>query len=299
MIHYDPHKWLDHFFDIRGSLVKEISGRVFLCVAFAALVSYVHLHHYKVGIPSLPHTLMGPVLGLLLVFRTNSSYDRFWEGRKLWGGIVNETRNLVRSAVVLFGSDRDLLHRLARLTAVFPPAATAVLRGQVALGKLAEALPAQVKAEIEAAQHPALAVAVRMTECLEEARRKGLISDILFHSMDQNVQLLVDYVGGCERIRRTPLPFAYVVHLRRAVVLYCLTLPFALVETFGWSAVLDVALVSYLMLGIEEIGVEIEGPFGNDDNDLPLEDICETIHRNLYALAGVDRQEREALEEGL
>ena len=95
------------------------------------------------------------------------------------------------------------------------------------------------------------------------------------------------YLGGCERIRKTPLPFAYVVHLRRALVIYCFTLPFALVETFGWVTVLDTLLVAYVFFGIEEIGVEIEGPFGFDDNDLPLEAICETIQHNVYELAGL------------
>lgn len=297
MIQYDPHNWLDHLFDVRGSLVREISLRVASCVVFAALVAYIHLYQYKIGIPSLLHALTGPVLGLLLVFRNNSSYDRFWEGRKLWGGIINESRNLIRSASVLLADDRALLHRLTKFAAVFPAAAINALRG-TPLGPLALTIPPDAREQIESSQHPALAVALRMTQCLDEARRKGLVSDILFHSLDQNVQQLVDYLGGCERIRRTPLPFAYMVHVRRAIILYCLTLPFALVEAFGWSSVIDVALISYLMLGIEEIGVEIEGPFGDDDNDLPLEDYCETIHRNLYALAGVDRQERDALEEG-
>jgi putative membrane protein len=102
--------------------------------------------------------------------------------------------------------------------------------------------------------------------------------------LDQNVQLLIDYLGGCERIHKTPLPFAYVVHLRRALILYCFTLPFALVESFGWGTILDTLLVAYVFFGIEEIGVEIENPFGQDDNDLPLERICATIEQNLQAL---------------
>ncbi|MBM3737919.1 MAG: hypothetical protein FJW39_19225 [Acidobacteria bacterium] len=299
MINYDPHRWMDHFFDARGSLVREISGRVATCVVWAAAVVAVHFYLRPVGVSALVHTLVGTALGLLLVFRTNASYDRFWEGRKLWGGMVNETRNMARSASVLLASDPALQVRLARYTALFPWAAMAVLRGEKALGKLVAELDPEDRQQIESAQHPGMAVATRMTQCLDEARKKGLISDILFTSLDQNVQLLVDYLGGCERIRRTPLPFAYVVHLRRALVVYCFTLPFAMVETFGWATVLDVLLVSYVMFGIEEIGVEIEGPFGYDDNDLPLEDICETIHRNVYALARVDKQEREELGLGL
>jgi putative membrane protein len=117
--------------------------------------------------------------------------------------------------------------------------------------------------------------------------------------LDNNIQSLIDAVGGCERIRKTPLPFAYVVHLRRTLVIYCFTLPFALVESFGWWAVFDVALVAYMFFGIEEIGVEIEGPFGHDENDLPLKDICDTIHKNVYAMADLSDSPRDMDVQGL
>jgi putative membrane protein len=128
---------------------------------------------------------------------------------------------------------------------------------------------------------------------------RGHITDIAEAALEQNVRLLIDYLGGCERIRKTPLPFAYVVHLRRALVIYCFTLPFALVDSFGWFTALDVLFVAYTFFGIEEIGVEIEGPFGDDANDLPMSDICQTIHNNLYALAGAGEAQREMMPEGL
>jgi putative membrane protein len=299
MIHYDPHKWLDHFFDIRGSLVREISLRVALCLLWSTAVVTVHFLWWPLAIPSLLHSLVGLALGLLLVFRTNASYDRFWEGRKLWGGLVNETRNLIRGAAVLLRDDRELLQELARWTAIFPYAAARGLRGQPGLGPLAIGLPPGDVAAVSDSQHAALAVAGRMTETLNRARERGLISDILYAALDQNTQQLVDFLGGCERIRKTPLPFAYVVHLRRALVLYCYTLPFALVSSYGWFTIMDVTIISYIFFGIEEIGVEIEGPFGDDDNDLPLDEICQTIHRNVYAIAGLASSPKEALPEGL
>ena len=299
MIQYDPHKWLDHFFDVRGSLVREIFVRVALCVAWSAGVVAFHKHVHDVAMPSLLHTLMGVAMGMLLVFRTSSSYDRFWEGRKLWGGIVNETRNLIRSASVHLRDDPELLARLTRWTAAFPWAAMHSLRGTDGLGPQADELPAAKVKEAMDAQSTVLAVSVNITYCLREARDRGLITDFILASLEQNVQQLVDYIGGCERIRKTPMPFAYAVHLRRALVLYCFTLPFAMVETFGWTTVVDVLVLAYTFFGIEEIGVEIEGPFGHDDNDLPLEDICETIHKNLYALGGLEKLKRDALPEGL
>jgi len=295
MIKYDPHRWFDHFFVIRGSLAREISGRVSFCAIWTVAVVTVHFHWFPVAIPLLLHTLVGTALGLLLVFRTNASYDRFWEGRKLWGGIVNETRNLIRGATEQFGTDREGLFELTRWTAIFPFAAASGLRGDGGIGPLATQLSAQEVGSVTQAQHVALAVASRMTAVLNRARRAGRFSDIVYVGLDQNIQQLVDYLGACERILKTPLPFAYVVHLRRALVIYCFTLPFALVSSYGWYTILDVILIAYLLFGIEEIGVEIDRPFGTDDNDLPLEDICETIHLNLYAIAGIEQSPRETI----
>jgi putative membrane protein len=299
MIQYDPHRWLDHFFDIRGSMVREILGRVLLCVAWSAVVVLIHKKLVPIAIPPTPHTLVGLALGLLLVFRTNASYDRFWEGRKLWGGMVNGCRNLARGARMHFGRDQQLMERIARWTVAFPYASMNTLRGVDGIGAGGDGLPPQEVAAVVRAQHPALAVAQNMSACLIEARQRGYISDYVLPSLDQNIQLLVDYLGGCERIRKTPLPFAYVVHLRRALVIYCFTLPFALVDPFGWITVVGVLLISYIFFGIEEIGVEIEGPFGFDDNDLPLEQICQTIRGNVLAITESGPVARESLPEGL
>ncbi len=291
MIQYDPHRWFDHFFDIRGSMVREILARVALCVAWSVAVTTAYQRGWPVAIPSTLHVLVGTALGLLLVFRTNASYDRFWEGRKLWGGMVNECRNLIRGAQGWFGHDRELVTELALWTAAFPFAAGNYLRGTPPeLARAIPALPVDELALVEEAEHPVLAVAAHMTHCLTVAAQRGYISDIARANLDQNIHLLVGYLGGCERIRKTPLPFAYIVHLRRALVLYCFTLPFALVQTFGWGTILDVLFVSYIFFGIEEIGVEIEGPFGFDDNDLPLEQISETIRHNVFELAGLPRE---------
>jgi putative membrane protein len=287
MIQYDPHKWLDHFFDIKGSLIREIGVRVTVCTLWSAAVVAFHYYVHPLATPLTLHTLVAVPLGLLLVFRTNSSYDRYWEGRKLWGGIVNTTRNLARAASVHLWDDRALLEQVVRWTAAFPWATMNALRETPGLGAGAAVLAPADAAQAAQAPHPALYVARRLSGCLAEARTRGLISDYAQWSLDGNVQALVDHLGACERIKKTPLPFAYVVHLRRALVLYCFTLPFALVETFGWLTVLDVVLVAYTFFGIEEIGVEIEGPFGHDENDLPLEEICATIQRNVQGVAGI------------
>lgn len=284
MIDYDAHKWWDHLLDIKGSMVREILPAVTVCVAWSAGVVWFDKHVYHVGIPSTVHSLVGLALGLLLVFRTNASYDRFWEGRKQWGGMVNETRNLARASSVLLREAPDLHRSVVRWTAAWAYAAMFSLRGKRSLGPFNKLLPAAERDAVLEAKHVPLAVAVRISRDLDEARRRGVITDYQQMTLDQNVQLLIDYIGACERIHKTPLPFAYVVHLRRALILYCFSLPFALIDTFHWATLGLVFVLAYTFFGIEEIGVEIEDPFGEDDNDLPLEKICATIQGNLLAL---------------
>ena len=284
MIDYDAHSWWRHFFDIKGSTLREIVVRVAAVVAWSIVVVAVHKLAAPVGVPATVHALVGVALGLLLVFRTNSSYDRFWEGRKQWGGIVNETRNLARQSRSWLKAAPELHRELVLWTAAFPYAAMHSLRGATGIGPLRGELPAADVEAVIGAQHTPLAVSLRMSDRIAEARRRGLISDQAHVALDANVQQLVDYLGACERIHRTPLPFAYVVHLRRALILYTTTLPFALVDPFGWFTVPATFLIAYTFFGIEEIGVEIEDPFGEDDNDLPIERICGTIYANLKAL---------------
>ncbi len=280
MIDYDPHRWRDTFFAIRGSMVKVISLRsLFVSMAAIALV-FIDMHVYKFEVPNaaVVHTMVGISLGLLLVFRTNQSYDRWWEGRKLWGAMVNTCRNLARASSIHLAHDPDRLRRVLKLTQQFPAASACALRQQTWS-------PSELEAEdataISAHNHAPTAICQRITFHLENERKAGRLADIVFTSIDNNNQLLVDIIGGCERIHKTPLPFAYVVHLRRALVLYCVTLPVALLPSFGWYTVPIVYGITYVMLGIEEIGVEIEDPFEGDDNDLPLERITEGIQKNV------------------
>lgn len=287
MINYDPHRWWDHLLDIKGSMVREIMPAVLVCVVWSAGVVVFDKRVFHVGIPATVHSLVGLALGLLLVFRTNASYDRFWEGRKLWGGIVNETRNLARASSVLLREAPDLHLRIVHWSMTWAWASMFWLRGgKRNLGPNCHVLPEEERNAVLEAQHVPLAVAVRISRDLDEARRRGVISDYQQMTLDQNVQLLIDYIGACERIHKTPLPFAYVVHLRRALILYCFSLPFALIDTFHWATLGLVFVLAYTFFGIEEIGVEIEDPFGEDDNDLPLETICSNIEKNLLALTG-------------
>lgn len=282
---YDPHHWARHLCAIEGSLVREILGRVSAAVIWSAVIVFIHKlaldSTVPFAIPETAHSFIGGALALLLVFRTNASYDRFWEGRKLWGGIVNETRNLVRQGSVWLKHEPQRLQRLILWTMCFPYSCRNQLRGEAGIGPVAAELPVDDVAEVLAAQHSPLAVARKLTAVLEQARRDGHLNDYSMIAADHNIQQLIDYIGACERIRATPMPFAYAVHLRRALIVYCFTLPFALIDKWGWTTVPATLCISYILFGIEEIGVEIEDPFGVDENDLPLDAICQKIEATL------------------
>lgn len=285
MIPYNPHRWTSHLFDLRGSMLHEILGRVALCVIWSTVVTiFHHVMPANFGMfeyPATGHTLLGVVVGLLLVFRTNSSYDRFWEGRKLWGSIINESRNLARLTESLLKDAPEIQRKLGLWTMAFPWSTLHRLRGERSLGQIASRFESQDVHAAMSAGHTPMFVASRMTHLVLEARQAGHIDSIQQSLLDQNITLLVDYLGGCERIRNTPAPYAYTVHLRRVLIVYCFTLPLALVKDFGWQTIIATLVIAYTMFGIEEIGVEIEDPFGIDPNDLPLEDFCALIEQNV------------------
>jgi ion channel-forming bestrophin family protein len=280
LIEYNPHHWRSHFFDLRGSLVREIAYRVGLCALVAIGVSVAFHYHHAVAIPDKPHVLVGPALALLLVFRTNTANDRYWEGRRLWGAIVNTSRNIRRKADALFRDEPATAERITEWTIAWFWAARVHLVEEKGVGP-ASRLSANDQARAVAAAHVPVYVAGEISSILVDAHRRNVITDREWQTLDADVQALIDHVGACERIDQTPLPYAYAVHLRRALVLYCVTLPFALVASFGVWTVVPSLIVSYVLIGIEEIGTEIEGPFGRKHNDLPLDRLCTRLEANL------------------
>ncbi len=280
MIDYDPRHWRSHFFDLRGSMVREIAYRVGLCALTAIAVSVAYHYHQDVAISDKPHQLLGPALSLLLVFRTNAANDRYWEGRRLWGGVVNTTRNLRRKATAMLGDEPATVDRLVEWTIAFTWAMRAHLIEAKALGP-ATGLSAEDQARALAASHVPVFVAGELTAIVVDAHRRGVLTDFQQQQLDADIQALIDHLGGCERIDQTPLPFPYAVHLRRALLLYCVSLPFALVSLFHEWTVVVALIVAYVLMGIEEIGSEIEGPFGTRVNDLPLDTICTRLEAHL------------------
>jgi putative membrane protein len=232
-------------------------------------------------IDPLGHTLIGVAVGLLIVFRNSSSYDRYWEGWKLWGSIVNTFRNLARGAEVYAGPCEDL----ANLVAAYGFALKQHLRGIKELEEIRPLVPDTLFQRASAAANPTSLIAQAMSQWIQQRHAEGRIDTVTVRTLESYVAVFLDCQGGCERILRTPIPFAYAVHIKQLLMLYLVTLPVVIVPKMGLAAVFVVSAIAFGLLGIEEAGVEIEDPFGDDPNDLPIESICAVIQRDSMALA--------------
>ncbi|MEZ4470860.1 MAG: bestrophin family ion channel [bacterium] len=277
MIDYPRGRWLPLTLALRGTVLPRTLGWVAgLAAATLALRLYTQWAGIELNVPPLAHSLIGVALGLLLVFRTNASYDRYWEGRKQWGGIVNASRNLARAASAYAAPATEL--------ATLIPAFAVALKQHLRSDRDLSALPAPLAATLATSANPPTLLTREMTRWIAARVADGALDPQLARTLDASVTALVDHQGACERILKTPVPFAYVVHIRQLLLLYLLTLPFVLVQTLGALAPVAVAFIAMGLMGIEEIGVEIEEPFGTDPNDLPIEAMCATIERDVTAL---------------
>ncbi|HVX63150.1 MAG TPA: bestrophin family ion channel [Pirellulales bacterium] len=286
MIEYQAESWLRTTLAFRGAVLPQVLGRVGLLTGFCLLLclldDYV-FERYAYPLPSLDqlgHTVLGVAMSMLIVFRTNSSNNRYWDGRTFWGALVNGSRNLARMASRFSPPADDL----ARLISAYAIAVRETLRGTFETRCIASLVPGRLASRAATASNPPSILAAAISDWINERRIDGRIDGFQALAMEQTLNAMVDAQGGCERIQKTPLPFVYVTLIRQLLLIYLASLPFVLVGRMGYAAPLVVAVVSFGMLGIEEAGAEIERPFGVDPNCLPLEQICTTIARDAALL---------------
>lgn len=247
----------------------------------------------RVGIASTPHEYVGVALGVLLVLRNNAGHERWWEARRLWGGIVNQSRNLAISGLAYGPRDPRWREGLVRWSAAFSHIARRSLRGERDLPELEALLGPEDTARVAAAQHMPTFVALKLATLLREAMENGGMDRFAFLQVDRERASLIDHLGGCERILRTPLPLVYSIKIRRFIFVFLLTLPLALLYRLGvsWLVPLLTMLVAYPIVSLDHIGVELQNPFAKESlNHLPLDDISRTIEGNLLALLEAERQ---------
>ena len=226
------------------------------------------------------HSILGFVLSLLVVFRTNTAYDRWWEGRKLWGALVNNTRNLaVKMNAFLPEECKTQREYFKTMIGNFPTALKEHLRGGVKLDELEDI--EGFKERLSNREHvPSLMIQsmYRKTKSLYAAG--DLTGDELI-VVDRELKSFFDIMGACERIKNTPIPFSYNIFLKKFIFFYVLTLPIGFVAYFEFWAIPISVFVFYVLVSLEVIAEEIEMPFGRDANDLPTQKLSDMIRRNV------------------
>ncbi|MGB3123638.1 MAG: bestrophin family protein [Pseudomonas sp.] len=268
-------------FSLKGSIAKRIALRSLLVTLLASVIVLVETLHpaYFSKVNATPFTLLGLSLSIFMSFRNNACYDRWWEGRKQLGQMIIDVRSLIRETQVL----GDTAERAS------------LLRG---LCGFAHGLIARLRHEDEArainpwlavdARHPNLpdkvlqSVGARFSALAE----RGVISEWRYTQLEARLVSLSQVQASCERIKHTPLPFPYTLLLHRTIYLFCILLPFAMAEPLGWLTPVFTAIVSYTFFGLDEIGDDLEDPFGFDENDLPCNALVRTLEREILAALG-------------
>lgn len=296
MIVYEPNK---NFFRDIGHLTRSWTIQKVIRSAFAiglyCLLICVLADAFNVmfNLPSNLFSLLGIVLSILLVFRTNTAYDRWWEGRKQWGALVNDCRNLAVTAQVTFpADDKKSRKEVAALISNFCIALKEHLRQGVKKEELI-LLSDEERAALEFRNHIPAYFSQRLHEKVQAMYRSGAIDYADVRNFKPHLQALLDIAGACERIRKTPIPFSYAVYVKVLVGAYVLMLPFGMIHELGYWSIPVVMFLGYTFIGILMMAEEIEDPFGLDCNDLPTGDIAHTIKGNVFEILEVTHKHAE------
>ncbi|PFI78871.1 bestrophin family protein [Bacillus cereus] len=290
MIYYSNQESFKQIFTLKGTVVREIFKQVILYSCVSICIVLIH-NYWGIHINPTPWVIVGGALGLLLVFRTNTAYDRYWEGRKLFGGIGSSSRNLAVSFLCYWDSKESTMDneklKFLHLLIAFPKLAKQHLRNEKELSEVTDLLELCSNKEKEMLMKSNY-LPLTIIFMLKNVIKKGLKSEQLppntLINMEDELDNLLNSIGGCDRIKSTPIPFAYFAHIKSILIIFCGTLSIGLVDSMGWITVIATMFISFAFLGIEAIGVEIEDPFGQDLNDLPLEEICIGVEKHLLNL---------------
>lgn len=276
----------------RGSVLRKIVPQLGVVAAVSILVVIFHgqLLNHKVTLTTVPFSLVGVALAIFLGFRNSASYDRYWEARKLWGRLLICTRDAARQWLSFGSPDAHADAHAARPfvlgLAAFVHAVRHQLRGTDPSADLQRLLPPEVVADLRGRRVPAQRILLWLATQAQTRREREALSPFLAGELDRSLAGLNDAHGGCERIASTPLPFTYSVILHRTVYLYCLMLPFGLLDAIGFMTPVMVTFVAYTFFAIEALSDEIEEPFGTMPNDLALDAMAIGIESALLELMG-------------
>lgn len=277
--------WMRLIFVWHGSVLSKIFSRLLLNFLLSIAVIIMLPWYTMLGIKFTlaPFSILGVAIAIFLGFRNNACYSRYVEARHLWGQLMIASRSLLREVKTTLPHDAEL-GQFVRLQIAFAHCLRMTLRRNPQTEPLAKYLSEKDLQTVFAAQSPANRILLLMGEWLAVRRRDGQLSDILFHSLNNRLNDMSAVLAGCERIANTPVPFAYTLILHRTVYLFCIMLPFALVVDLHYMTPFISVLISYTFISLDTLAEELEDPFGTENNDLPLDAICNAIEIDLLQM---------------
>jgi ion channel-forming bestrophin family protein len=291
MISYNPKEWFTFIFRFhKADTLRKLAPLIVGIAVFTWIIAFLELEFFKLSDNShvknifQMHTLLSFVISMLLVFRTNTAYDRWWEGRKLWGSLVNNSRNLAIKIHSMLGREEEE-HR-AFFRKVIPMYASVLshhLRSELTRLALDEHDHPELH-HLDKNKHVPNQVATLIMQRVNRLYKEGKLTGDQLIVVNGEVQSFTDICGACERIKNTPIPFSYSVFLKKFIFFYVMTLPFAFVINLGYIAVPVVAFIFYVLASLELVAEEIEDPFGGDENDLPTDKMAQNIKKHVVEI---------------
>jgi putative membrane protein len=283
MISYNPKIWFTYIFRIRKSdTFRKLFPLLIFIASYSGLIAYLEIEYFKLTETShvknlfVIHTTLGFVISLLLAYRINSAYDRWWEGRKLWGALVNNSRNLAIKLSVILKDEKDLAYFRKLI-----PSYASILNKHLKDDETSMQLFDNVDLVLDHHKHRPNQIAKMIFQKINDLYVTHKISGEQLIILNAELQSFTDICGGCERIKNTPIPYSYSTFIKKFIFIFVLTLPYAYVFTLGYYVIPVVTFIFYVLASIELISEEIEEPFGYDDNDLPTTKISENIKKHI------------------
>lgn len=286
MVSYNPKDWFTFIFRFhRGDTFKKLFPMMLGIGAYSAGIAFLELEYWQLSEKShvknitIMHTMLGFVISLLLVFRTNTAYDRWWEGRRMWGSLVNNSRNLaIKLAVMLKDKEDKAIFRM------LIPGYADVLNQHLKNRDISHELFDDAVLSADHYTHKPNQIAKTMIASINDLYMNGKLTGDQLIVLNAEIQSFTDICGACERIKNTPIPYSYSAFIKKFIFFYVMTLPFGYVFQLGYYVIPVVVFIFYVLASLELIAEEIEDPFGTDPNDLPLDKIAANIRKNVEEL---------------
>ena len=286
MTSYNPKDWISFIFQLsKGDTFRKLIPMMVIIGIYSGGIGYLEIEYWHlpdsshVKNISIMHGMLGFVISLLLAYRTNTAYDRWWEGRKLWGGLVNNSRNLaIKLSIILQDEkDRNFFRKVI-------PSYASILHEHLNDSDTGRQLFDDVDLEIDLHKHKPNQVAKILFQKINDLYVSKKITGDQLIILNTEIQSFTDICGACERIKNTPIPYSYSAFIKKFIFIYVLTLPFGYVFSLGYYVIPVVVFIFYVLASLELIAEEIEDPFGTDANDLPTRKMAENIKKHIEEL---------------